>query len=337
MTYPKISIVTPSFNQGKYLEETILSILNQKYPNLEYIIIDGGSTDNSVEIIKKYKKHLAYWVSEKDNGQSDAINKGLQRVTGDLFNWINSDDYLEEKSLFRVAETYDTNPEKKIFCFGLYYLRGNKKELFRQKNIPADSMQCFCEPVISQPSTFFSTSAIRKTGSINALLHYSMDYELWLKFMFLFGSDCVVVHESPLATFRLHDETKTSKGDENFVNDMGNIIFSISEKAELAKYSSVLKKVVKIIKQYDFKIQKENIDETIAERLIIHFLLKWKRNIYSEKDFNDAKIILSEIKFNKINLSDKERQWLNEMKKNANPPSWLKFRAKRKIQSLISK
>ena len=90
--FPKISIVTPSFNQGEYLEETILSVIGQNYPNLEYIIIDGGSKDNSVEIIKKYEKYLTYWVSENDEGQSDAINKGFKIATGDIFGWLNSDD-----------------------------------------------------------------------------------------------------------------------------------------------------------------------------------------------------------------------------------------------------
>src|SRR5690606_10615120 len=104
---PKISIVTPSYNQGQFIEETILSIISQNYPNLEYIIIDGGSTDNTVDIIKKYENHLKYWVSEADKGQADAINKGLQHCTGDIFNWINSDDYLESNSLFTIANAYN--------------------------------------------------------------------------------------------------------------------------------------------------------------------------------------------------------------------------------------
>jgi glycosyltransferase involved in cell wall biosynthesis len=91
---PKISILTPSYNQGQYIEQTIQSILSQNYPNLEYIVIDGGSTDNTVEILKKYDQHITYWVSEKDRGQSHAINKGIEKCTGVLFNWLNSDDYL---------------------------------------------------------------------------------------------------------------------------------------------------------------------------------------------------------------------------------------------------
>lgn len=108
---PKISIVTPSFNQGKYLEKTILSVLEQDYPNLEYIIIDGGSTDNSVEIIKKYEKHLAYWVSEPDRGQSHAINKGFGHATGEILGWLNSDDYYAPGAPQAIAEAFLANPD----------------------------------------------------------------------------------------------------------------------------------------------------------------------------------------------------------------------------------
>ena len=115
---PKISIITPSFNQADYLEETILSIINQNYPNLEYIIIDGGSTDNSVEIIKKHEKNIDYWVSEKDNGQSHAINKGFAKATGEILNWINSDDILAENALIKIAEAYLKRKNDNIVILG---------------------------------------------------------------------------------------------------------------------------------------------------------------------------------------------------------------------------
>jgi len=111
MQYPKISIVTPSYNQGQYLEETILSVIGQNYPNLEYIIIDGGSTDNSVEIIKKYEKHLAYWVSELDNGMYEAVKKGFDKSTGEIMAWINSDDKYHMGAFSIVAEVFSNFQE----------------------------------------------------------------------------------------------------------------------------------------------------------------------------------------------------------------------------------
>ena len=112
---PRISIVTPSFNQGQFIEKTICSVLDQNYPNLEYVVIDGGSTDETVEIIKKYAKHLTYWVSEPDRGQSHAINKGLAHCTGDVFNFLNSDDYLEPGALFHVAEAWNEKTDAAVY------------------------------------------------------------------------------------------------------------------------------------------------------------------------------------------------------------------------------
>ena len=115
---PRITIITPSLNQGEFLEDTILSILNQNYPNLEYFIVDGGSTDNSVDIIKKYEHRIDWWVSEPDRGQSHAINKGLERATGDIINWINSDDLLFPGALQRVASCYQRHSWKSAFNDG---------------------------------------------------------------------------------------------------------------------------------------------------------------------------------------------------------------------------
>ncbi|GAG29700.1 unnamed protein product, partial [marine sediment metagenome] len=115
--YPLVLIVTPSYNQAQFLESTILSVLNQNYPNLEYIIIDGGSTDGSIEIIKRYQKYLAYWISEKDEGQADAINKGFEKSTGQILAWINSDDTYLPETLFRVAKHFQQH-QKADLVFG---------------------------------------------------------------------------------------------------------------------------------------------------------------------------------------------------------------------------
>ncbi len=121
-SWPKISIVTPSYNQAEFLERTILSVLNQNYPNLEYIIIDGGSTDGSVEIIKKYEKYLTYWVSEKDRGQTEALNKGFARATGDLRAWLNADEEYLPGALRCVAEKYEEANEPLTLIYGDRYV-----------------------------------------------------------------------------------------------------------------------------------------------------------------------------------------------------------------------
>ena len=114
--WPKITIITPSFNQGQYIEQTIRSVLLQSYTNLEYIVIDGGSTDNTIEIIEKYSDFITYWVSEKDNGQSHAINKGLKQATGDVFNWLNSDDYYLPNALLTVGKYFAQNNQLEVLC-----------------------------------------------------------------------------------------------------------------------------------------------------------------------------------------------------------------------------
>jgi glycosyltransferase involved in cell wall biosynthesis len=336
VNYPKISIVTPSFNQGKYLEQTILSIIDQKYPNLEYIIIDGGSTDNSVEIIKKYEKHLGYWVSESDKGQSDAINKGLKRITGDLFNWINSDDLLEEGALHKLADAYNSNPEKKVFCFGLNYLRGKKKEQFKLQNDPKDRLQCFCDPVIAQPATFYSTDAVKKFGEVNSLLHYSMDYEWWLKFMFLYGERGIFLSDEILASFRMHEEAKTSREGNNFSNDIANILASIAKGAGLEKYADILTQGYSINEKYFFNGNARSEDKILVERMVIYFLLKWSRLVYTKKQHAFANQVLSRIDFGLFDLSERELGWLKELRRNSSPENWTQYKIKRKFMHILS-
>src|SRR5690606_33324855 len=127
---PKISIVMPSFNQGHLIEESIDSVLSQGYDHLEFIVIDGGSSDKTIEVIKKYESHLAYWVSEKDSGKSNAINKGLSRCTGEIFNWLNSDDLLATDALKMVSETYLKDPVKTHCIAGNIEIFGDENWIY---------------------------------------------------------------------------------------------------------------------------------------------------------------------------------------------------------------
>lgn len=211
---PKISIITPSYNQGKYIEETILSILNQNYPNLEYIIIDGGSTDNSVEIIKKYEQHLAYWVSEKDKGQSDAINKGFRRATGEIVCWLNSDDILITDALNKVVRCFTENKELDLVNGHLLLIDENSKIssnhfILKQKDWYAKRGIYY----VSQPSMFWKRKIFNTVGLLRDDFHASMDREFLIR---IFKNNFKIGHiEKILAGFRMHSTSKSSAGWEN--------------------------------------------------------------------------------------------------------------------------
>ncbi len=207
--YPKITIITPSYNQGAFIEDTILSIINQGYPNLQYIIIDGGSTDNTVDIIKKYDKYIYYWISEKDNGQSNAINKGLKLALGDLVNWINSDDLLYEKALFDIANLYIKNRDKKLFIGQTQVFALNKEYGKGGDIIFSSSEDTFAFGQMNQPAMFYSKDAIVKIGFLNESLHYCMDIDWWLKYLLYYPINTIEQSKNTWSRFRIHNESKT--------------------------------------------------------------------------------------------------------------------------------
>lgn len=206
---PKISIVTPSYNQGQFLEKTILSVLEQGYPNLEYIIIDGGSSDESVEIIKKYADRLTYWVSEPDRGQSHAINKGFERATGEILGWLNSDDWYHPGALKAVAEAFAANPEAGavVGAGEMYYQESGKSLLIDSFEVTLESLYRFVDRYFCQPSCFFTDSAWNQCGPLDESLHLAMDLDLWLRFSKEF---CFASIPDNLSVSLVHADAKTN-------------------------------------------------------------------------------------------------------------------------------
>ena len=185
MNYPKISIVTPNYNNAKFLEQTIVSVLSQHYPNLEYIIIDGGSTDGSVDIIKKYEHQLAFWLSEPDNGVYDAVKKGFEHSTGDIMAWIGSDDIYHCGALFVVAEIFSTFHDVSWLsgCPTVYDELGRTVRVVEGEYISRlNLLMCNCKQYIQQESTFWRRSLYDKAGGVKTDYRLAGDFDLWMRF-----------------------------------------------------------------------------------------------------------------------------------------------------------
>lgn len=217
--WPKISLVTPSFNQGEFLEETIVSVLSQNYPNLEYIIIDGGSTDNTLEIIKKYENELTYWISERDQGQSHAINKGLKKCSGEIFNWINSDDLLADNALFHIAKGFNED----VDVVGGYcsFFENDKQKVNYVNRIKAtDNLE---DTIINygmcQPPTFYKLNLVKELNGVSETLNYIMDSFLWIKYLAAYGTRRVKLIDENISYFRLHGDSKTVSNSNRFLQE----------------------------------------------------------------------------------------------------------------------
>lgn len=207
---PKISIVTPSYNQGRFLERTILSVLNQGYPDLEYIIFDGGSSDNSIDIIKKYEKHLSCWKSEPDEGQSDAISKGFDMATGDILAWINSDDVYWPGAFDYIGRFFAKHPDLDVI-YGDSFTIDEDDNLLRETRSVKFSPTAFKTMSFSlhQASIFWRRDIYKRSSGVNKSLHLTMDRDLWFQF-FQLGARFRHVPRT-LSCYRAHPDTKTSQ------------------------------------------------------------------------------------------------------------------------------
>ncbi len=213
--WPKISIVTPSYNQAEFIEETIRSVICQGYPNLEYIIIDGGSTDGSVEIIKKYEEYLTYWVSEPDQGQAHAINKGLRKTNGEIIAWINSDDTYLPNTFLRISKLFKDKSQRLVFGKA-HYINDKSQIIGTYNSFPLPNgyqkFRYWRGWGIPQATVFFNKNLLDDYGYIDESYNYSFDYELFIRYsqhlQFTFLNEF-------FANYRIHEKSKTGDWEKN--------------------------------------------------------------------------------------------------------------------------
>lgn len=212
--WPKISIITPSYNQGRFLERTLRSVLLQGYPNLEYIVMDGGSRDESVQIIEKYADHIDYWVSEKDRGQAHALNKGLERCTGDVIAFVNSDDYYLPDTLRRVGRLFIEHPQVawlsgvcRYYDEKVGFVEGDKQYIYQMPPLPQDRSEWVDNWPTNQPASFWRSSCFAGAGNFREDLDLVFDTEFILRVLFTSGPPLIV--DEIFAVYSLHDSSKT--------------------------------------------------------------------------------------------------------------------------------
>ncbi len=274
-TSPKISIITPSYNQGQFIEETILSVINQNYPDLEYIIIDGGSTDNTLDIIKKYEKYITYWISEPDSGQSDAINKGLKIASGEIVNWLNSDDYYEPNILTKVAKEFENNNINIVSGRGRLFQLNQTVGYTKGVDIyPYNLAKTIGWLRMDQPETFYRSSAIKKMGHLNTSLNYLMDRDWWLKYLLIYGVNGISSISDVLVNFRLHEDSKTISQKEGFDIDHHSLFYALAKKNDLNDKLDAIKKNIKINTNIIINVDSNVLKHDLQKSFSYYFLLR---------------------------------------------------------------
>lgn len=224
--WPKISLVIPSYNQGSFLEATLRSIFAQCYPALECIVVDGGSTDGSAEIVRRYAHRLTWWCSEPDDGQSHALVKGFAQASGTLMNWLNSDDLLLPEALFAIAEGYRESGADLVVGGDRHFRDDSNSTLFHFRPAGYRFPECLQfwsgKFLYHQPCTFFSRNAFLRAGGLDGGLHYTMDFDLYCRILAL--PNVVVRYiEEDITAFRVHGEAKTSRFKSEFLAELREV------------------------------------------------------------------------------------------------------------------
>lgn len=317
MEYPKITIITPSYNQGQYIEQTIQSVLSQNYPNLEYIIIDGGSTDDTIEIIKKYEDKVTYWISEKDQGQSDAINKGFKKSTGEIINWLNSDDFLEPGCLKKIAASFSSPSVTAITSTVKNFIEDG---IAWEERTPvmSSSVDYISKGFNNQPGTFFRKSIWDKYFPLPKQFKYTMDQYLWFCYWLESKPENFKIEDYTTVHFRRHAASKTSSSlqDEIF-NKLGKEFFNEHNLLFWSYFGQTSKAKAKTLESYfyigyDFNTRKfffptvPTIDKCFIEQIYHGYLIELFKEDYRVGNFNRLSQNITAINRQYLNSRDAE-------------------------------
>jgi glycosyltransferase involved in cell wall biosynthesis len=220
----KVSIITPSYNQGQFIEETIKSVLSQTYKNIQYILVDGGSTDHTMEIVEKYRDKIDIIINEKDKGQSDAINKGFKLAIGELVGWINSDDILYPDCVAAIVNLYRQNGDGAIYyCSNLDVIDASSHVTRTiHKNIPDRNHLLNVNYDVVQQGSFYKRDIVERINFLDESIYYCMDLDLWLR-LFQYGKIYALSSKS-YGAFRMWEATKTTTGQDKFLNNIKSIL-----------------------------------------------------------------------------------------------------------------
>lgn len=332
MVLPRITIVTPSYQQAAYLEQCLRSVHAQGYPALEHIVVDGGSTDGSVDVLQRWEGRIAAWSSGPDAGQSAAINKGLQRATGEVFAWLNSDDELEPGALHRVGSLFAEDPSLHTVTGARWRLEPDGTKALLPADGPDDPAGWAIRPRVNQSSTFMRTASVRVRGGVDERLHHVMDLELWWQMLFQEGPQGITCVEEPLSTFRIHGASKTSAGTAGFVRETAWLLQRLCMEVGADELAAVLAiDPWRTDTARHFGLQAGQ--RPLVERMAVEFLFKWFRHLHSAHDLKRMQAFGRLVEQGRVDVGEHASTWA-ALQQDLVIPGWWAHRIRRKWRSL---
>ncbi len=334
-TPPLISLITPSYQQADYLEECIRSVHEQDWPAFEHIVVDGGSTDRSKDIIQQHAHRFTWWCSEKDRGQSHAINKGLVHAQGDVFTWINSDDALKAGALQRVGTAFSDDPGLLVFGGRVTHRDAQGERVFERLNDQRDTRRLYVDPIINQPATYYRLNAVKAIGGVDQGLRYVMDVELWWQVLFRHGTEHLRFEPVELAMFRLHEESKTVSQHTGFLDELADLIQGLCERTghpDLARILAIGHPHRRPLRGIPANAREHG---PIVRTMALHFVLKWHGHLHHEADFRMIKELHASSAVEEAELLPEMVDRWRKASHLVAASSWTLYRAKRKLHNLF--